>query len=195
MENKYITVSYKLTTMENGVEELIEEAPVEHPFQFISGIAFTLDKFEEEILKCAKGDHFKFTIPCDEAYGERDEELVHKAPKSIFNGPDGKFDSEHVFEGNTIPLNDGEGHQFYAVVGEITEDEVVLDMNNPLSGKDLTFEGQVVEMREATTTEIQDTLNYMSGNACGGGCSGCGGGCGDEDHEEGCGSCGCGGCH
>ena len=194
MENKYITVSYKLYTMENGVKELVEEAPAAHPFQFISGIGFALDTFEKEILKCAKGDNFNFTIPCNEAYGERDEDNVRKVSKSIFCDPSGKFDEENIFEGNVIMLNDGEGNQFYANVGEITENEVVLDLNHPHAGKDLTFEGQVIEMREPTTAEIQDTLNLMSGGCCGG-CEGCGGGCGDHDHEEGCGSCGCGGCH
>ena len=33
MENKYITVAYKLYTLQDGKEELIEEAPVAHPFQ------------------------------------------------------------------------------------------------------------------------------------------------------------------
>lgn len=199
MENKYITVSYKLYTMENGVKELVEEAPAEHPFQFISGIGFALDTFESEILKCAKGDNFNFTIPCKDAYGERDEDNVRKVSKKIFCDPSGKFDEENIFEGNVIMLNDGEGNQFYANVGEITEDEVVLDLNHPHAGKDLNFEGQVIEMREPTPAEIQDTLNFMSGNGCGGGCEGCGGGCGEHNHEEGCGcgdgSCGCGGCH
>ena len=37
VENKYITVAYKLYTMEDGEKELFEEAKAEHPFQFISG--------------------------------------------------------------------------------------------------------------------------------------------------------------
>ena len=76
MENKYITVAYKLYAITEGKKELLEEAPVEHPFQFISGIGYTLEKFENEILALNKGDHFNFTIPCAEAYGERDEESV-----------------------------------------------------------------------------------------------------------------------
>ena len=35
MENKYITVAYKLYVMEEGKPELVEEATAEHPFQFI----------------------------------------------------------------------------------------------------------------------------------------------------------------
>ena len=86
-------------------------------------------------------------------------------------------------------MNDGEGNQFYANVGEITDDSVVIDLNHPHAGKDLTFEGTILEMREATNKEVQDIVNSMSG--CGGGCSGCGGGCGDHDEDCGGGCCGC----
>ena len=56
MENKYITVAYKLYAMIDGEKELIEEAPAEHPFQFITGIGYTLERFEKEITALAKGD-------------------------------------------------------------------------------------------------------------------------------------------
>ena len=38
MENKYITVAYKLYVEQDGKQEMVEEATVEHPFQFISGM-------------------------------------------------------------------------------------------------------------------------------------------------------------
>ena len=189
MENKYITVAYRLYAMIDGEKELIEEAPAEHPFQFITGIGYTLEKFEKEITALAKGDNFNFTIPCTEAYGEVDPEGIKTLPKSAFCGPDGKFDEDNVFEGNIIMLNDGEGNQFYANVGEITDSTVTIDLNHPHAGKDLIFEGTILEMREATNKEVQDIANSMSG--CGGGCSGCGGGCGDHDDDCGGGCCGC----
>ena len=89
MENKYITVAYKLYAITDGEKDLLEEAPAEHPFQFISGLGYTLDRFEKEILALNKGDRFKFTIPCAEAYGERDEDNVRQLSKSVFCGPDG----------------------------------------------------------------------------------------------------------
>ena len=47
VENKYITVAYKLYSIENGEKDFEEEAPVEHPFQFISGLG---------VLLCLLGD-------------------------------------------------------------------------------------------------------------------------------------------
>lgn len=200
MENKYITVAYKLYAITDGKKELLEEASAEYPFQFISGLGYTLDRFEKEILAQNKGDKFNFTIPCAEAYGERDEDNVRQLPKSVFNGPDGKFDSDNIFEGNIIMMNDGEGNRFYANVGEITDDKVVIDLNHPHAGKDLIFEGSVIEMRDATNKEIEQIVSAMSGG-CGGGCEGCGGGCGDHEcgeghhNDESCCGGGCGHCH
>ena len=37
VENKYITVAYKLYTVEDGEKELFEETNAENPIQFISG--------------------------------------------------------------------------------------------------------------------------------------------------------------
>lgn len=195
MENKYITVAYKLYAVTDGKKELLEEAPAEHPFQFISGLGYTLDRFEKEITALTKGDDFCFTIPRAEAYGERNEDNVRQVPKSMFRDPDGNFDSENIFEGNIIMLNDSEGNRFYANVGEITEDKVVLDLNHPHAGKDLTFEGKVIEMRDATNKEVEDILKAMSGEGCGGGCEGCGGGCGGHGEDDGCCGSGCGHCH
>ena len=151
-ENKYITVAYKMYMVEDGVKDFGEEAPVEHPFQFISGMGLTLDAFENQVKGLAEGDTFDFTIPCAEAYGEYDEEHVIELPKSVFL-IDGKFDDEHV-------------------------NVVVMDMNHPLAGCDLNFVGQVVTSRPATNEEIAEMTRMLSGG-CGGGCEGCGGGCGD----------------
>ena len=43
MSNKYISVSYKLYTVENGEREFVEEATAERPFQFLSGFGVTLE--------------------------------------------------------------------------------------------------------------------------------------------------------
>ena len=186
MENKYITVAYTLYAIENGKKELIEEAPVEHPFQFISGLGTVLERFDAEITPLNAGDKFEFIIPCAEAYGEYMPEGVREVSKDMFK-IDGVFDAERIYEGAIIPLQDNEGHHFYATVNEVTDTTVTVDLNHPHAGKDLNFCGEVVTSRPATNEEIQSTLNMLSGEGCGCGC--CGGDC-----EGGCDE-GCGGCH
>ena len=67
VENKYITLAYKLYSIENGEKEFTEEAPAEHPFQFISGLGLTLEAFESQVKDLKKGDKFDFTIKAEEA--------------------------------------------------------------------------------------------------------------------------------
>lgn len=196
-ENKYITVAYKLYTMEDGEKELFEEAAAENPFQFISGLGTTLDDFEKQIVALAKGDKFDFTIQAENAYGEYDEAHVIELPKQVFE-IDGSFDNERVKEGSVVPLMTSDGQRVNASVVEIKPEVVVVDLNHPLAGAALSFEGQVIESRPATNEEIQELVKMMSGEGgcgCGGDCGdSCGGGCGDEGcSDEGC---GCGGsCH
>lgn len=187
MENKYITVAYKLYAIQGGNTEMVEEATAEHPFQFISGLGTTLERFETEIAPLNEGDKFEFTIPYTEAYGEYMPEGVRTVSKDMFK-IDGVFDAERIYEGAIVPLMDDEGHHFYATIGEITNDTVTVDLNHPHAGKDLNFIGHVVTSRPATNEEIQGMLNMLSGEG-GCGCGSCGGDC-----DGGC-SEGCGGCH
>ena len=169
VENKYITLAYKLYSIENGEKEFTEEAPAEHPFQFISGLGLTLEAFESQVKDLKKGDKFDFTIKAEEAYGEYDEEHVIDLPKNIFE-IEGKFDSERVVEGAVIPLMTSEGQRINGSVVEVKDDVVVMDMNHPLAGCDLNFVGEVTENRPATNDELAEMARMMSGGGCGGGC-------------------------
>ena len=188
-ENKYMTVAYKMYMIEDGEREFGEEATVENPFPFITGMGLTLEAFERQVGTLAEGNSFDFTIPCAEAYGEYDEEHVIELPKSIFL-VDGKFDDEHIVPDAIVPLMTGDGQRVNGSVVEVKDDVVVMDMNHPLAGCDLQFVGQVVTCRPATKEEMARVAGAMAGGCCGGGCDGCGGSCGDGHGECGGGCCG-----
>ncbi|MFU2374174.1 MAG: peptidylprolyl isomerase, partial [Bacteroidales bacterium] len=80
--NKYVTVAYELyTDNDKGIHELVEKAPIEHPFQFISGLGIALDSFESKILALAEGEAFDFVLKVDEAYGPYEQDHVIELPK------------------------------------------------------------------------------------------------------------------
>lgn len=189
-ENKYITVAYKLYSIEDGERDFEEEAPAAHPFQFISGLGMVLDSFEEQLVGLKPGDKFDFTIAAENAYGEYDEQHVIDLPKDIFL-IDGKFDTERIKEGAIVPLMTSDGQHINGSVVEVQADTVVMDINHPLAGCDLNFVGEIVTNRPATNEELAEAARLMSGG-CGCGCDSCGGGCGDDCGDHGCGG-GC--CH
>lgn len=179
--NKYVAVIYDLNVGEGEERELMEKATREVPLKFIYGTGMMIPAFEDALAGLESGDQFDFSLTPENAYGEYNEDHVLELPKNIFE-IDGKFDSEMVKEGNTIPMMDADGHRMNGSVLEVKKDVVVMDFNHPLAGETLHFKGEVVDVHEPTAEEIA----AMTSSSCGGGCEGCGGGCGD--HE-------CGGCH
>lgn len=196
IQNNYVAVAYKLYVKdeEDEQEALVEQCDTVHPFQFISNLQCVLPAFEKQVAGLQRGEKFDFVIPCAEAYGEFQDELMFDVPRKTFE-IDGRFDKEHIYEGNIIPLQGEDGERFNATVIEVKNDAVTIDLNHPRAGQDLHFVGMVVENREATSDELTGMVNMMAGDSCGCGCcdcedgscgSGCGSGCG---HGHGHGHC------
>ena len=196
MENKhnmFVAVSYTLYTVDGEKKEKIEEAPASKPFEFITGFGVTLDEFEKQIAQLDKDADFEFQLSKEQAYGDFEQERVLDLDRSIFQ-INGHFDHENIFEGAVVPLQNEDGNRFYGRVLEIGADKVKMDLNHPLAGKTLCFSGKVIDKREATNQEIQNLVNFLSGEhscGCGCGCDDCGGDCDDHHHD---GGCGCGHC-
>lgn len=186
-KNTIVTTAYKLYVGEGEARELMEETTAETPLVFAFGVNMMLPRFEKELEGLAVGDKYHFTIPCEEAYGEYDEENFRDLPREIFVGEDGKLDEEIVFKGNIVPLITSDGQHINAQVVEVKADAVTMDFNHPLAGEDLTFEGEILAVREADESD----LAALQGG-CGCGCHDCSGDCDcDGSHD----SCGCGHCH
>ncbi|MCR4665348.1 MAG: FKBP-type peptidyl-prolyl cis-trans isomerase [Paludibacteraceae bacterium] len=199
--NKYVAVSYKLYTKDENGRHLVEETREGQPFSFISGFGFALDMFEEIVSKTAKGEEFSFTLVPEQAYGDYHKDYVLDLDREVFS-INGHFDHEHIYKDAIVPLQNEEGHRFNGRVVEVGEEKVKVDLNHPLAGETLMFEGEVLENRDATKEEIDHLIKHMTGG-CGCGCDDCGGGCGDGGCEGGCDhehhhhedGCGCGHCH
>ena len=185
-DNKSIAVAYQLYISDNDLPEMVEEATEEQPFRFLSGLGITLDAFEDAVVALEAGEPFDITLTPDQAYGNYEEERVLDLDKEMFY-VDGRFDHEHIFKDAVVPLQNEDGNRFMGRVLDIADTHVRIDLNHPLAGKTLRFKGHVVESRKADNQEIQDFINQMSGNGCGGGCGNCGDGCGGGCEGGGCG--------
>lgn len=192
-ENKYVAVAYDLYAIDETGRHLVERAPESEPFVFLSGFGIALEAFEKELVELQTGSNFDFTLTTEQGYGIYDEERVLELDRDLFT-IDGRFDRERIFIDAIVPLQNQEGDRFMARVIDIRDQVVVVDLNHPLAGKELNFQGTVVENRPATDDEIQKLIRQLTGEGCGG-CGGCEGGEGCNADGEGCGKKGCGNCH
>ena len=173
--NKFVSVSYDLYVGEGDERELMERATEEHPLQFIFGTDSMLPAFEVELKGLDMGAAFQFTLTPENAYGEFSEDNIVELPKNLFE-VEGKFDSEYIKEGNTIPMMDSTGQRLMGSVHEVKDDVVVMDFNHPLASETLHFSGKVIDVHEPTVEEMA-LINAEKHSGCDGGCDGCGSDC------------------
>jgi len=112
------------------------------PLKFKVGDGELLPEFEKAVVGMKLNEEKTFTISAKDAYGERDENLVRTFPRA-FLPPD--FNAK---EGMQIVLQDKEGNKIPAIIKSIDEKNVVLDLNHPLAGQDLTFDIKVVKIEK-----------------------------------------------
>ena len=106
------------------------------PLEFIIGNGEVIAGFENGIKDMKLNEEKTIKINAKEAYGERDERMVVSIPRDNFP-PD-------VQAGGTLIMKGPEGQRIPAVVKEVKDNAVLVDLNHPLAGKELTFKVKVV---------------------------------------------------
>lgn len=145
-KGKHVSIQYQLFVDDvNG--ELVEETADNQPFSFIFGNDIMLDKFEAGLAGLKTGDNFSITIQCEDAWGPDREELYIEFDKSVFADEEG-VDEEAIAEGEIVPMEDDEGNEVMGVVVENKAESVVIDLNHPMAGENVHFEGTVVEVSD-----------------------------------------------
>lgn len=171
---KFVAISYTLTV--DG--QVADQATKEAPLQFVHGIGMLLPKFEEYLVGLEAGDHYKFTLSPEEGYGVKNPNMVIDVPKPAFE-INGQIEEGLLTIGNRIPMMTQMGQPVIGVVVEVSDEAVKMDFNHPMADKTLNFEGEVVEVREATDDD------YPHSCGCGCGEEGCDCGC-EGNCDDGC---------
>ena len=148
-KNNVVTLKYVLhTNDENGEKVFVEETSAENPMTFLYGVGMMIPKFEQEIQNLNIGETTSFTIEPSEGYGERDPQAVTQLPVDMFQG------QELPPVGAVLPLSDNQGNNFQALVVEVTPEAVVVDLNDPMAGRPLHFDVEILNTRPATEEEL-----------------------------------------
>jgi peptidylprolyl isomerase len=149
------TISVNYTgTLESG--EVFDSSEGNPPLKFTVGAGQLIKGFDDAVVGMKKGEKKSVTISPENAYGERKDDHVVDFPTA--NIPE---DMEMTI-GMVVQLSDEAGRAFPAVVKEINDDAVKMDVNHPLAGKTLMFDIEIAE------TGLEADIP-----GCGGSCSGC----------------------
>lgn len=110
------------------------------PISFSLGAGEVIPGFETAIEGMSAGEKKTYTIPSDDAYGERREELVFTV------GRDQMPADNEIEVGDMLRIGFPDGTSAAVQVAALDGQSVTLDANHPLAGEDLTFELELVSI-------------------------------------------------
>lgn len=144
MSKSVIGFHYTLTDKEGNT---IDSSRESSPLLFLEGVGQIIPGLENEIIALNVGDKKKVEVKASEAYGEVVEELRITVKKDQFP------EDATLNVGDQFQVTNEEGAPVFSII-KIEENDVHVDGNHPMAGKDLFFEVEVMEKREATKEEI-----------------------------------------
>jgi len=143
-KNKYVELSYRVIDQKTG--HVL--TTVEFPLGYVHGINEVLaPQVMAELEGKSAGDTISVPIDCTDLYGPRDESLV--VTDLIENVPE-----EYREVGMRILMENEEGQTKSFLVTRIDEKTLTIDGNNPLCGREVLFELEILNVRDATDEEI-----------------------------------------
>jgi peptidylprolyl isomerase len=120
--------------------ETFDSSEGRQPLEFEVGSGSVIKGFDDGVTGMEVGDKKTINIPVDEAYGQKNPEMLIEMPKD-------RFPAELELEvGLPLMMSNGEGQNFQVIIHEIQDESVVLDANHPLAGQDLIFDLELVDI-------------------------------------------------
>ena len=144
-KDKVVTFHY---TLKNVAGEQMESSRESDPMSYLHGANNIITGLEKAMEGHAIKDEFSATIEPEDAYGVRNENNVQRVPLKRLKGI-GK-----ISVGQVLNLQTNKG-QVQVTVLKVGRFNVDVDGNHPLAGAPLTFEVEVMDIRDASEEELE----------------------------------------
>ncbi len=117
------------------------------PLSILIGHGNIIPGLEKAMEGREAGDKFEVDVPAAEAYGERREGLTQRIPKKHFG-------EQRLMPGMQVVLQTNFGPRA-VTIEKVGMSVVDVDLNHPMAGKDLHFDIEIVDVREASAEEVE----------------------------------------
>ncbi|TCT23558.1 FKBP-type peptidyl-prolyl cis-trans isomerase [Thermomonas haemolytica] len=139
-------VRFHYAVAEAGQAPMESSKDVGEPLAILFGHGQIIPGLEKAMEGREAGDSFKAAVTAAEAYGERREGLTQRIPKKHFG-------EQKLAPGMQVVLNTNFGPRA-VTIEKVGMSVVDVDLNHPMAGKDLEFDIEVVDVREASEEEL-----------------------------------------
>jgi len=128
--------------------KLLEESHGAEPTAYLHGKNNILPALEAELAGKEIGAKIEVTLTPAQGYGEYNEEAVQRVPIKKLVGKGGKVKAGQII---TVQTDQGARQVRVIKAGKFNAD---VDTNHPLAGQDLTFDIEIMEIRDASKEEM-----------------------------------------
>ncbi|MHC9086579.1 FKBP-type peptidyl-prolyl cis-trans isomerase [Luteimonas sp. RIT-PG2_3] len=139
-------VRFHYSVAEAG-QEAMETSQGRDPLVILAGHGNIIPGLDKALEGHEAGDTFSVDVTAADAYGERREGLSQRVPKKHFG-------EQRLAPGMQVVLNTNFGPRA-VTIEKVGVSVVDVDLNHPMAGKDLRFEIEIVDVREASAEEIE----------------------------------------
>jgi FKBP-type peptidyl-prolyl cis-trans isomerase SlyD len=143
--NLVVSMHYKLSDDEGNV---IDSSEGSEPLTFLHGAGNIIPGLENALVGKVEGDSLQVTVKPEDGYGDVIPELVQTVERAAFQGV------EDIEPGMAFEAQGPDGTPQRIIVRAVEGDEVTVDGNHPLAGMELSFDVQIVSVRDAQEEEI-----------------------------------------
>ncbi len=141
---KVVTLHYVLRDSES---EIIDQSEPDQPLSYLHGAQNIVPGLEIALEGKSVGDELDVTVNPEDGYGELDPDMQVELPRTQFE-PDEELEVGAQFEMEV------DGHYEVATITDIHPDRVIADFNHPLAGQTLFFSVSILDVRDASETEL-----------------------------------------
>jgi len=143
--NKVVTMNFTLTDDTGNILDSTEQGG---PFSYIAGKGMVLPKLEEAVSIMMIGTKKQLKLVAKDGYGEYNEDAVQAVGKE-------NFPEDFILEaGMEYMASNPDGVQMPFIITNVEDETVTVDFNHPLAGKNLHFDLELIDVRDATAEEL-----------------------------------------
>jgi len=138
-KGKHVTLHFALKLNDGQVVDSTfdKEAPT-----LVLGDGNLPEGFEKLLVGLETGNKKTFVIPPEDAFAQKNPNNIQQMKRS-------EFSTDMELEvGLMVSFADANGAELPGVIKEVQEDLVIVDFNHPLAGEELTFDVEILDVKD-----------------------------------------------
>ncbi len=132
-----VKIHFRLS-LEDGTEALSTLG--EEPLECVLGDGTLREGMEMALYGMKAGEEDSVTLTPEQGWGPRDPALIHTLPRSRFP------DDMKLEPGQIIAFESSEGEEMAGAILALDDEQVEVDFNHPLAGRNVVFWVKVLEV-------------------------------------------------